>query len=475
MENNFGGGDNRGGFDSNGFNGNRFDNSEVNSNRFDSNEINNDGFEGSEVNGNRFDNNEINNDGFDGSEVNGNHPHGNGSASEGNKKPWFLTPSVTVEKGYNPYRDGESVFGETVKKYKGVFKGAGQLENETPLDYYYRHGYEWSFARNEAKKSLGRSSRFIAAILILYLFLTNFFVLCFQGVLSEGALETVVTLLQYLVIAPALIILANIGCKHKTYTFFRKPQTSGFYIFKWCVIALGLTYAVSIVSNIFFTYVQMLGVNVNDLSQPIPDTPGSLVLYFLTVVVGAPLFEEILFRGVFLTHHLKYGCWHAIIVTGILFGLIHQNHQQMFFAAALGILFGYIDVKAGSIIPSVIAHITVNLYSFIITFFMYFTNYNETLADPSIAFDGPAAVLMISGILNMLAYALAVASVVMLIYEKRKNSSEFILPKGDSFLTEGEKLSAFFKHPVMIVLLVLLAISIYMISFFNFGIFDIAI
>ncbi len=391
--------------------------------------------------------------------------------SEENKKPWFLTPSVEVPKGYNPYRDGETVFEETVKKHPNAFKGANQLENESPAEFYYRRRWEWGFTRNEAKKSLGKSSRLIAAILILYLFLTNFFVLCFQGTLSGSALETVVTLLQYLAVAPALIILANIGCKHKTRTFFKKPQTSGFYIFKWCVIALGLTYAVSIVSNIFFSYLQLFGVNVNDLSQPIPDTPSSLVLYFLTVVVGAPLFEEILFRGVFLTHHLKYGCWHAIIVTGILFGLIHQNHQQMFFAAALGILFGYIDVKAGSIIPSIIAHVTVNLYSFIMTFFLYFTNYNETLADPSVAFDGPPAAIMISGILNMLVYALIVVSVVMLVYERKKNKSDFILPKGDSFLTEREKLSVFFKHPVMIVLLVLIGISIFMISFFNYGVF----
>ncbi len=395
--------------------------------------------------------------------------------SEENKKPWYLTPSVTVEKGYNPYRDGESVFGETVKKHTGAFKGANRLEDETPAAFYYRRGWEWDFARNEAKKSLGKSSRFMAAILILYLFLTNFFVLCFQGALSGSALETVITALQYLVVAPALIILANIGCKHKTLTFFRKPEASGFFIFKWCVISLGLTYAVSIVSNILFSYIQLFGVNVNDLSQPIPDTPGSLILYFLTVVVCAPLFEEILFRGVFLTHHMKYGCWHAIIVTGILFGLIHQNHEQMFFAAALGILFGYIDVKAGSIIPSIVAHVAVNLYSFIVTFFLYFTNYNETLSDPNVMFDGPSAVIMISGILNALVYALVIVSVVMLIYEKKKNRSDFILPKGDTFLTEKEKLSVFFKHPVMIVLLVLLGISIFMISFFNYGVFDIVI
>ena len=392
------------------------------------------------------------------------------TGGEENKKPWFLTPSVDVPKGYNPYRDGESVFEETIKAYPQVFKGAEKLENETPPMYYYRRRGEWGFARERAKKGLGKSSRYIAAILILYLVLTNFIAICIQWAVSGAVAEVLMTVAQYLLIAPALIILANIGLKHKTQSFFRKPQVSKFFIFKWSVMGLGITYAVSILGNIFFTLIQVFGINVNDLSQPIPDTPGSLILYFFTVVICAPLFEEILFRGIFLTHHMKYGCWHAIIVTGILFGLIHQNHQQMLFAAALGIVFGYIDVKAGSIIPSIIAHAVVNFYSFMMTFFLYFTNFNETLSDPTLALDGPAFAVMMSGILNMAVYALIIISVVMLIYELIKNKSDFDLPKGYSFLSEKEKNTIFFSHPVMIVLLVLLAISIMMISFVNFGV-----
>lgn len=388
----------------------------------------------------------------------------------GKEKPWILKPSVTVEEGYNPYRDGESVFEETVKKYPGAFKGAEQLENEEAGAYYYRRRNEWFFSRTAAKRSLGRSSRYIAAILIAYIFLSNFLAVCLRGLFSDAVYDAVVNVSHYFFMAPALIILATVGLKHKTYTFFRKPNTSAFFIFKWSVISLGATYAVAIAGNILFGFLQVFGVKTNDLSQPIPESVGELILYFFTVVVLAPLFEEILFRGIFLTHHLKYGGWHAIIVTGVLFGLIHQNHQQMFFAAALGIIFGYIDVKAGSIIPSLAAHAFVNFYSFAITLCLYFTNHNETLADPSIAFDGPWLAVMLSGALNMLVYLIIVIAVVMLVYEWKKNRSEFELPKGDSFLTEKEKYKAFFADPVMIVLLVILAISIYFISFFNYSV-----
>lgn len=387
----------------------------------------------------------------------------------GKDKPWFLKPSVTVEKGYDPYKDGESVFEETVKGRPEAFKGGDRLENESEEAFYYRRRNEWCFARAWAKRSLGRSSRYIAAILIAYIFLTNFLAICFRELFSDAVYDVVITAAQYFLIAPALIILATIGLKHKTRTFFRKPDVSAFFIFKWSVISLGATYAVAMAGNILFYILQVFGVRTNDLSQPIPESVGELVLYFFTVVVLAPLFEEILFRGIFLTHHLKYGSWHAIIVTGVLFGLIHQNHEQMFFAAALGILFGYIDVKAGSIVPSLTAHAFVNLYSFMITLCLYFTNYNETLADPSVALDGPSLAIVLSGALNMLVYLLIVVAVVMLVYELKKNRSEFELPKGDSFLTEKEKNKAFFTDPVMIILLVILAICIYLISFFNYS------
>ena len=59
------------------------------------------------------------------------------------KKPWYLTPSVTVEKGYNPYRDEKSVFEETANRCVGAFKGANQLDGESPEEFYYRRRWEW--------------------------------------------------------------------------------------------------------------------------------------------------------------------------------------------------------------------------------------------------------------------------------------------------------------------------------------------
>jgi 4-hydroxybenzoate polyprenyltransferase len=79
--------------------------------------------------------------------------------------------------------------------------------------------------------------------------------------------------------------------------------------------------------------------------------------------------------------------------------------------------------------------------------------------------DGPVFAVMMLGILETLIYAFIIVSIIMLVYEIKRNKSDFDLPKGDSFLTEKEKTTRFFTHPVMVTLLVFLAISIYVISF----------
>jgi membrane protease YdiL (CAAX protease family) len=271
--------------------------------------------------------------------------------------------------------------------------------------------------------------------------------------------------LQYAFIFPAVIYVINVGKKHKTLTFFKKCEVSKLYIFKWSVISLGVTYLVALVGEIVFSIIKSMGVHVNDLATELPTDPIGLVIYFLAVVICAPIFEEILFRGPILAQNLKHGAFFASAVSGILFGLIHQNHEQMFFAAVLGVIFCFIDIKAGSIIPSIVAHMVVNGYSFVNVFFLSFTNYNDIMHDPEAALEGPDFALIASGILNSIIYVFIVIAIILIIHELITNRLHFFLSKGDNLLTGGEKVKIFLSGPATIIMLILLTISIVMNSF----------
>lgn len=389
------------------------------------------------------------------------------------KKSFLTTPSVTVPDGYNPYRDDLSLIKEVATDFPDALQGVNPLPNEDAFAHSGRLASEWKFIRSEAFKRLKKSALWMSLMLLMYLgiyYSISFFASMLLSVLPADPIVTeiannVFSISMYALIFPAVIITANIGHKHKTYTFFKRPQVSKGFICKWCVIALGMTYFVSFVFQFIFSVLEAMGMYINDLSSPIPEHPLGLVFYFITVSVLAPIFEEILFRGIFLTHNLKFGCMFASVITGIFFGLIHQNHEQMFYAAVLGVIFAYMDIKAGSIIPSIIAHASVNTFSFIATLLLHFTNYNETMTDPSIRLDGSPVALLLLGMLDYVVYALILTSIILIIVEFTKNRSALNLPKGDSGLTASEKGFTFYLSPTVICIILVLIVCIITVSF----------
>ena len=72
----------------------------------------------------------------------------------------------------------------------------------------------------------------------------------------------------------------------------------------------------------------------------------------LAVVAGAPLAEELVFRGVIQSRlERAMPVWIAIVLQAVLFGFIHGTPVQIGYAFLMGLLFGYIRYRTGSILP----------------------------------------------------------------------------------------------------------------------------
>lgn len=72
-------------------------------------------------------------------------------------------------------------------------------------------------------------------------------------------------------------------------------------------------------------------------------TQSSYVILFVQTVVIAPIFEEIMYRGVFLNGMLKrYSPKKAIILSSLVFGFVHLNLPQGLNAFVLGLIFAVI-------------------------------------------------------------------------------------------------------------------------------------
>ena len=82
----------------------------------------------------------------------------------------------------------------------------------------------------------------------------------------------------------------------------------------------------------------------------------------LAIAIGAPIGEEIMFRWGIMGHLLRRNSSvpTAILVSAVLFGLMHMNPAQVFFAAAMGIMLGILYWRSGNIIWPIILHVLNN-------------------------------------------------------------------------------------------------------------------
>ncbi|HZZ27248.1 MAG TPA: ABC transporter permease subunit/CPBP intramembrane protease [Pirellulales bacterium] len=77
--------------------------------------------------------------------------------------------------------------------------------------------------------------------------------------------------------------------------------------------------------------------------------------------------EELAFRGFILSgfRHLGHKWW-AIVLSSILFGIVHTVLQQSIVAGLLGMVIGYLAIQTSSILPGMLFHFTNNALSLVV-------------------------------------------------------------------------------------------------------------
>ena len=87
------------------------------------------------------------------------------------------------------------------------------------------------------------------------------------------------------------------------------------------------------------------------------------VLLFLASALIPAFCEELLFRGAALSALLPYGKTTAILGSALLFSLMHQTAQQLFYTAVAGVVLAYVVIESGSIWAAVLLHMMNNSFS----------------------------------------------------------------------------------------------------------------
>ena len=166
----------------------------------------------------------------------------------------------------------------------------------------------------------------------------------------------------------------------------QKPQKARLGFGKWIAflaISFLLMEAGSMIASFLMSAIE--AVKGQEISNAIADQiNGSSPLVNLVVaVILAPIFEELICRKLIIDRLLPYSEVLAVVTSGLLFGLIHGNFYQFFYATMLGMLFAAVYVKTGNIFHTIGMHAIINFTGSIIA-----TIFNQQLptdADPSAA------------------------------------------------------------------------------------------
>lgn len=120
--------------------------------------------------------------------------------------------------------------------------------------------------------------------------------------------------------------------------------------------------------------------------------------FVLTVALAPGLCEELLFRGYMQTRLVeRWGPWRGLAVASVLFGLAHVMPHAIVAAFPLGVWFGVIAWRTGSILPGMACHAFVNgglnLWRMIIKFGDVPEAAQDAVSIGSLVVGGPCFVL----------------------------------------------------------------------------------
>ncbi len=186
--------------------------------------------------------------------------------------------------------------------------------------------------------------------------------------------------------------------------------------------------------------------------NPIQATAEQLSFWenLLFMAILAPIFEEIFFRKLLLDRIAPYGELPAILISGIGFGLIHGNFYQFFYAALVGMLFGYVYLKTGKLRYTVALHMIMNFIGGVFTSEMLkrLPEGFLELSTESLAIDPLEILRHIDGFLMMASYYLfffgAIAGGIVALVRMRRHIR---FQKGDVRLSGGEWRSVLLLNP----------------------------
>lgn len=254
---------------------------------------------------------------------------------------------------------------------------------------------------------------------------------------------------RFLIVYPVVLLLISLNPKG---TEIPKRRMKAWQI----VVAFIMAYAVAMFVNVIANVGNLVFELLRDHSGQTTAAAESLLdlhpfWLVLFVCVGAPIYEELIFRKALIDRTVRYGEGISIVLSGVFFGLFHGNLPQAMFATVLGSFFAYIYIKTGEIRYTMLLHFMINSVSAVamILLRMIMDGMHDFVVDAAWVYHDfekfMKALIQVTGssigllVWLCLVFVLVVAGIVLWIINGKKllahPVSSSVLPKGKRFST----------------------------------------
>jgi uncharacterized protein len=127
-----------------------------------------------------------------------------------------------------------------------------------------------------------------------------------------------------------------------------------------------------LVPLLYWPIYSIFDVSVEELEEPArgltdrATDPVGVILLVLIVGIGAPIVEEIFYRGLLqrsISH--RFGVWPGIVGSGLIFGISHFQMLQLPALVVLGVVLAYVTERTGRLGPAIFSHVAFNMITVI--------------------------------------------------------------------------------------------------------------
>jgi len=172
-------------------------------------------------------------------------------------------------------------------------------------------------------------------------------------------------------------LISNVSFKAINLKFKMSWKTYLLLIVIGIVALFGINYFIGATNN-------FLGVIGYPVKEGLPlVNPTSWPLFLLAILVSAvipAICEELLFRGVILNGlRSRFSDVGSVVLSGLMFALMHGNLQQFIYPFILGCIMGWIVLRTGSLVSSIIVHFVNNFLVVTLAFIQNMTGFSLNL------------------------------------------------------------------------------------------------